>query len=280
MSVVNTYNCRELHELADKFDCPPLKLASWHMLQEMRVGYGATPSARLLSHSDGDIHGQVEPPPLPFGLKGSGLTGPGETDGVYGNENENASDVDEYLSVFNDYTDEFRAMRGEESTSYSEEQEQLFPMPDQLPPGAPASDVIKAWAYKLQLVYDMCAPKEDLYQFRNGEDYTDGYYMNGGEGSQFPQRVDNNVWSAENDPEYETKKKNLESYYSERGLTEKIASVDNILANFMGREDKIFEALRGKYDDPDSQDYIQLKKTSGITHPKQSSKGFLGGLFS
>jgi hypothetical protein len=27
-------NCEKLHELADRYDCPPLKLAAWRILQE------------------------------------------------------------------------------------------------------------------------------------------------------------------------------------------------------------------------------------------------------
>jgi hypothetical protein len=27
-------NAEQLHELADRYDCPPLKLAAWRMLQE------------------------------------------------------------------------------------------------------------------------------------------------------------------------------------------------------------------------------------------------------
>lgn len=315
LSVVNAYNCRELHELADRFDCPPLKLTSWHMLQEMRVGYSTNPSTRL-GHSGNGVDGRgLQPPALPFGLKGSGLTGPGESDEHFGGDGDagNGSDQDEYLSVFNDYTDEFRAGRGEESTTYSEEQEQLFPLPEQLPPGAPASDVIKAWAYKLQLVYDMCAPRDGLDQFGNGHnkegdrdydepseagDYYDGQQyqgrrygagdnrpesqqqsQRGGSPNRRPDEPNGGGWSRETDPNYATMKQNLIDYYTERGLNDKISSVDNILSNFSGREDMIYEALRNKYDNSNSADYIHPKKHARVIG-KQSSKGFLGGLFS
>jgi hypothetical protein len=317
MSAVSAHNCRELHELADRFDCPPLKLTSWHMLQEMRVGYGAHPSSRLLhTHAGGggaEGGGGMQLPAVPFGLKGSGLVGPGESDIVFGADAGNASDDDEYLSVFNDYTEEFRAARGEDSTSYSEEQEQLFPLPEQLPPGAPASDVIKAWAYKLQLVYDMCVPRDGLDQYggggggggggngasEGGYGYGGGYLDEHGYGSgngngngndhenhhaHHPHQKrgeDNSFWSPENDPNYQTIKRNLIDYYTERSLTDKIASVDNILTNFKGRDDMIYEALRNKYDDPQSADYIHPRKhIKKNVLGKQSSKGFLGGLFS
>lgn len=288
LSVVDANNCRQLHELADRFDCPPLKLTSWHMLQDIQRGYSANPVNRLLVHNgEGELRGRFEPPAMPFALKGNGLTGPGEADGLVGVVADHGSEDDEYLSVFNDYTHEFRAARGEESTTFSEEQEQLFPMPEQLPPGAPAADVIKAWAYKLQLVYDMCVPKDGYAPKGEGvtgneDPYGDGRigHGNGGPQNQSPQthrRKEGNI----NDTDYAKTKQSLINYYMEHGLNDKIASVDNILANFDGKEEAIFKALHDKYDDPNSPDYIRLVNNhkSGLGS-RQGTKGFLGGFFS
>lgn len=286
--MVDASNCRELHELADRFDCPPLKLTSWHILQDVQRGYGANPSSRLLNHdgeaTSGDVGvGPGQPPTMPFALKGSGLTGPGETESFYHEDRGDGSDNEEYLSVFNDYTDEFRMTRGDDSTTYSEEQEQLFPLPEQLPFGAPATDVIKAWAYKLQLVYDMCAPNENYRNFDDtvgDADVPSHLQQYGAEPSQYNHHPDNvGGETSASGAEEEKLKKDLIEYYIDRGLTEKIESVDNILANFRGRGDLIFEALHNKYDDPTSADYIHPsnRKTG---HPRQHSKGFLGNLFS
>lgn len=290
MSVVNVSNCKALHELADRFDCPPLKLTSWHIIQESKLGYGTNPSNKLFVAAGDAVlldHNGVKmvPPPLPFTLKGSGLTGPGEIDGGGGSYYANGeksyghgSDDDEYLSVFNDYTEEFRAAKGGDS-SYSDEQEQLFPFPEQLPPGAPAADVIKAWAYKLQLVYDMCMPGEDVRQQKDRVQSSSHFDQQSSvlhpqdntslSGSRHHHRSSPPAFSAQKnldsgyddcgddlDTQHDKTRQKIIEYYNSHGLLEKITSVDNILANFKYREDLIFEALRKKYDDPDSADYI------------------------
>lgn len=40
-------NCELLHELADRYDCPPLKLAAWRILQETVPGYAQSPASKL-----------------------------------------------------------------------------------------------------------------------------------------------------------------------------------------------------------------------------------------
>ena len=39
MTMIDTHNCELLHELAERYDCPPLKLTAWRILQEMIPGY-------------------------------------------------------------------------------------------------------------------------------------------------------------------------------------------------------------------------------------------------
>ncbi len=60
MKAINPNNCNRLHELADRYDCPPLKLAAWRFIQQATSG----PSKHL------DFSSKV--------FKGTGLTGPGE----------------------------------------------------------------------------------------------------------------------------------------------------------------------------------------------------------
>jgi hypothetical protein len=61
MKAIDNHNCNQLHELADRYDCPPLKLAAWRYIQQVISGAS--------KHRDNSI-GKV--------YKGTGLTGPGE----------------------------------------------------------------------------------------------------------------------------------------------------------------------------------------------------------
>lgn len=61
MKAIDSKNCNQLHELADHYDCPPLKLAAWRYIQQAISG----PSKHL------DIA-------MNSVYKGTGLTGPGE----------------------------------------------------------------------------------------------------------------------------------------------------------------------------------------------------------
>ena len=137
----------------------------------------------------------------------------------------------------------------------------------------------------------MCVPKDGYNEYGDGLEgggrgYGDDRYDDEGHGRPGedahspPSRRQNRGGEENGDSEYATIKQNLIDYYTDRGLTDKIASVDNIISNFDGREEMIFKALHDKYDDPSSPDYIRPNghKTSG--QPRQNSKGFLGGLFS
>jgi hypothetical protein len=286
MSVVSATNAKELHELADRFDCPPLKLTSWHILQDTRQAYSTNPATRLLSGDGADGGpagpGRAMPPAIvPFTLKGSGMTGPGE-DGRLGAADgggDGASDEEEeFLSVFNDYT------QGRRDGSISEDTEQMFPLPEQLPPNAPAADVIKAWAYRLQLVYDMCVPRDEAApqaddQEPDQQEEDDGRRQAGYEppqrGREAAFNTDQGLSQSGQGPAAATQvpfsrsnrrdegadneasaKQRLIQFYVERNLHDRISSVDNVLASFRRREDELFEALRQKYDDPSSPSYI------------------------
>lgn len=47
MTVVDKSNCQMLHELADRYDCPALKLTAWRIVQESAPGYSTMPSKLL-----------------------------------------------------------------------------------------------------------------------------------------------------------------------------------------------------------------------------------------
>ncbi len=61
-------------------------------------------------------------------------------------------------------------------------------------------------------------------------------------------------------------------------LPRRLSSVDNIIASFKGKEDQIFDALRNKYDDPASPDYIppQGRQRLGEGSGKNKQKSFFG----
>jgi hypothetical protein len=67
LSVVTSENCTMLHDLADRYDCAPLKLAAWRELQAKNTSYAKNPARQLLVASSGGKD-----------RGGRGLTGPGE----------------------------------------------------------------------------------------------------------------------------------------------------------------------------------------------------------
>lgn len=77
ISVIDGTNCEKLHELADVFDCPPLKLCAWRILQESIPGYALNPGyLGNGSDSGNDDDGSRARNKSTYQLKGNGLTGP------------------------------------------------------------------------------------------------------------------------------------------------------------------------------------------------------------
>ena len=188
MTVIDGTNCLLLHEFADRYDCPALKLTAWRMIQETTPAYAAMPSMLLDASSS-----LVSPR--------SGLTGPAESfrnhmNGDFHEEEE------EFPSILNPETFEF------DSSSY--------PQPDELPPNACASDVVRAWALRLQDVHSQCFPP-------NNE-----YYNNGNQ-----RNVD---WAAE-----------LKEVYSILNLPDKVPLIDQILEMYVGKETQMMQSILVKY---------------------------------
>lgn len=80
MTIINPHtNCERLHELADRYDCPPLKLACWRILQETIPGYATSPflSQMLRNRLSGDQVGQYRADLYDM-VGATGFTGPGE----------------------------------------------------------------------------------------------------------------------------------------------------------------------------------------------------------
>eukprot|EP01031_Cornospumella_fuschlensis_P036194 gene36194-43901_t len=173
MTILEPANAAYLHELADRYDCPPLKLASWKILQHHVPGVENNfPNRKKLETSlaDGAKH-----------LRGTGLMGPGDAHFSTGlkrsqvkfledevaEEEENEDDGEqadedkgEMPSVFEDYDamdeeeSEYDDGRGEDRDVQTRRALEL------LPPDAPATEVIIAWARRLKAVYAKCVPIE------------------------------------------------------------------------------------------------------------------------
>ena len=122
MSVIDQSNCLILHEFADRYDCPPLKLTAWRMIQETTPAYASMPRNVLES-----VTNLTTAP-------GTGLTGPAE------NFNK---------AVHGDFQDDEEAMIPsifQSADSFLPPEERLA-HPDELPPDAPAAHVRRIYSY-------------------------------------------------------------------------------------------------------------------------------------
>jgi hypothetical protein len=142
LKIVNADNCEQLHELADKYSCPPLKLAAWRTLQGNQTGYATNPSRSLLV-SQAEVEGA-----------GHGLTGPEE---MYMSAERSVSILAK--------TNHFR------SSYLLEENENENEDPSKI--GGPAKDIVKAWSNHLQKVYDKCVPPGEVAGDAYGDTYDD-----------------------------------------------------------------------------------------------------------
>lgn len=191
-------NCEVLHELADRYDCPPLKLAAWRVLQETIPGYSVSPDKfiqpkRLRKLSDTVVKKGFD----------HGFTGPGDaaysSNSINGlhikhgqsaiqSDDEDASVAADMPSLFDNKTrsrSSYRARPAEDGTQSlaealeeSELQEgeedestgdipENYTRPEELSADASASEVVQAWSYRLREVYNACMSYDgDQYQDR------------------------------------------------------------------------------------------------------------------
>jgi hypothetical protein len=178
MTVISSENSQTLHELADRYDCPPLKLAAWRLLQESVPGYSSSAAGKLLkgiSNSKKPKTNGLVGPGEPQIVKISDLQpkkrisnnndNPDENDDGYnddGNQGYGASDDDEYdedgrriaPSLF--FTEEEGDVDVYDEDNYDADgdggtNQKTPPLRlDQLGPTATAEDVVKAWALRLK----------------------------------------------------------------------------------------------------------------------------------
>jgi len=147
-------NCEYLYELADRYDCPPLKLAAWRILKEKIPDISAFPTKAKLLRSMNDKLSE---------MKGTGLISPGDplfnclalahpTHGVASNRRPVEENV--LPSVFDAPNEDDDG--GEEDDE--REDRSRIPRVEDLDSSAPATMVVMAWAKRLKEVYQSCAP--------------------------------------------------------------------------------------------------------------------------
>lgn len=156
LSIVNKENCAQLHQIADFFECAPLKISAWRLIQESKPGYGSAPDHMANSMEINSINAR---------LRGHGLTGPGEMDVL---SSQNIHDDDDS----DDDEGEFSIFSGTTPTGFSGGHGSVVPdegllgsinkrydhyvHPNKLPKGTPAAQVVKAWAFRLHEVFIEC----------------------------------------------------------------------------------------------------------------------------
>ena len=147
MKFLDNHNAGRLHELADRYDCPPLKLAARRLLQQQLLG----PMAK-----------HIDPEASEF-QKGTGLTGPGEAEFLHNTTPQEIKDKE----LLAEEVPPALPPVDEEGSGDEEEKELDLPLPVDLDKNASAEEIVKAWALRLHDVYNDCAT-EDMagYDFR------------------------------------------------------------------------------------------------------------------
>lgn len=148
ITILNERNCDLLHELADRYDCPPLKLAAWRLLKEKIPGLGNFPTKRVLMEA-ARARSHV--------LNGTGLIGPGDalfnTLAVHHPQNDRRNaGLGNMPSVFEDDDDDDEEDEDEEDDERQERRRQKQNMIalEDLAADADATTVIQAWSQRLK----------------------------------------------------------------------------------------------------------------------------------
>ncbi len=209
LGIVNSSNCLVLHELADRYDCPPLKLSAWRTIHESAPGYNNLPS-RLIETISSSL---VSPD--------NGLTGPIDTLNTnnYGNQSVNDYSVNDYDELFSDNDEDNVPMI---FGNYSNQHD--FVHPSDLPKNSSAADVIRSWAIHLSNVYNQCLPEINHIEEM---------------GENFQQNEESGIdWYSE-----------IREVYLIMNMRDKLDSIPNILEMWSGREDELVRSLIYKYKD-------------------------------
>lgn len=161
LSIVNQENCVQLHQIADFFECAPLKISAWRIIQESKPGYSAAPTHMISSMRVSGNNTQAR--------RSHGLTGPGEMDTMSNqphNHDDDSDDDDVEFSIFSGNTPALTEQSeevGEGLLGSVNKRYDHFIHPDKLPKGTPALQVVKAWSLRLQEVFaECCDYAEDM----------------------------------------------------------------------------------------------------------------------
>ena len=156
MKAIDANNCNRLHELADRYDCPPLKLAAWRFIQQAISG--PTKHIDLSKKST---------------YKGTGLTGPGEPS-FYRNVtlqeradeerqmNERVAEMEGIISAHMTSRGPDADLGDEEDKQQDDEDENAsVDLNVSVDRNLDASSFVKAWSKRLNSVYDDCMEVND-----------------------------------------------------------------------------------------------------------------------
>ena len=161
LSIVNHENCVKLHQIADFFECAPLKISAWRIIQESKPGYSSAPTHMINTMQANANNANI---------RGHGLTGPGEMDAMshQNEDNDDSDDDDAEFSIFTATTP--TGYNGGSQSELADEgllgsinkRYDHYVHPDKLPKGTPAIQVIKAWSFRLQEVFAECCGDSNL----------------------------------------------------------------------------------------------------------------------
>jgi len=149
MKAIDEYNCNRLHELADRYDCPPLKLAAWRYIQQAISG----PTKHL------DLSSKKS------NYKGTGLTGPGEPSFYRNVSLQERSDEQRHMNelvaslggIISAHSLAQEAELGdEEDKEQDADDKESIDLNISVDPSLDAVSFVKAWSKRLTAVYDDC----------------------------------------------------------------------------------------------------------------------------
>lgn len=246
ISIIDSSNCEVLHELADRYDCPPLKLSAWRILQQTVPGYSSAPELA------------AEPSMNSYVIIGSGFTNPGEMPVPKDSEPtwwpSDDEDGDNIPSIFYvpdsevESDNEEDGIVGKTDAIYeSSKQVQRYTHPDQLSANASAVDVVRSWASRLQHVYDQCIPEA---MFESSESEISNLKK---DTARMKPPVNSNLLPIRRARKRGGEKATydwegeLVRFYTTLNLPEKIQDIPTILKTWSNREDQMIGTLLTKY---------------------------------
>ena len=270
MKVVDPDNCEALHDLADRYDCPPLKLMAWRILQESIPGYSSVPASLLAASAAAGV------------LKGTGLTGPGEPEFLSNlpqtqlpaQAERRRHDLEDHdvPSIFSHFTPPPPSEAGDDDDDYlppPPPAASAYTHPKELPPAASAQDLVKAWSARLGDVYARCnAPEGDAFldpdtmEVQGGKKilYSGGAARHqqrnrgspnsaGSKAGQHQRGRDKRDKPAGFVPHFRALdwRQELKGFYVGIGMPEKIPGLGEILQTWEGKEDQMLSHLIVKY---------------------------------